>query len=81
MRFSGTLSVSSDVTVPVEGEYPSGATPGWLWAKGSGVISPRNDYTLTLDNGKTAGVTVSKVSQGSGMTPTAYFEWNGSAPS
>jgi hypothetical protein len=81
MRFSGTLSVSGGAAVHVEGEYPAGATPGWMWARGSGVISPQDDYTLTLDNGKSASVIVSKVSQGAGMTPTAYFDWKGPTPS
>ena len=80
MRFSGILSVPGSASVHVEGEYPTGATPGWMWAKGSGVISPRDDYSLTLDDGKSASVKVSKVTQGSAMTPTAYFEWNGPPP-
>ena len=80
MRFSGTLTAPNRTLVHVEGEYPSGATPGWMWPKGSGTIVPDDTYTLTLDNGKRAQVTVTRVGHGAGMTPTAYFEWNGPPP-
>lgn len=80
MRFTGTLTAADRPAVHVEGEYPSGATPGWMWPKGSGEIAAETEYTLTLDDGKTARLAVTRVGHGAAAAPTAYFEWAGGPP-